>query len=76
MTTAGWFAIVSQSIFAACDRRIAELNPPVGGMVIVTRHFVDGELEREERVLSVTEKELPPETFEPPEGYQAIGMGE
>ncbi len=52
-------------------RKLVEYYPQVGGMPVVTRNFVDGELESEEIVESVTEQELGAETFEPPKDYQA-----
>lgn len=47
----------------------------VPGFPVVTRSFEDGELESEAVLRSVTERDLDPAAFEPPEGYRLKTMG-
>ena len=46
------------------------------GFPVVSRSFVDGKLNNETMLESVTEQDMDPDAFEPPEGYALRSMGQ
>lgn len=61
--------------FFNADRGPMEAFQKVDGFPVVTRSFEGGELESETVLESVTERDLDPDAFEPPQGYRLRTMG-
>jgi hypothetical protein len=61
--------------FFDSDRNPMESFSRVDGFPVVTRSFEGGELESETVLESVTERDLDPDAFEPPNGYRLRTMG-